>query len=343
MKVCLYLEFSDSPLVKKSGFWTAFNNHKKALERLGVKVCTDPENNDYDLLHIHSYGPRSFHYLKAAKKAGKKVVVHAHSVGSFDLKNSFLLANLIAPFYERYLRHYYRSSDAIFTPSVRAKELLLAQGLPEPIEVVPNCIDTSKMVFSPEKRAQNRARLSLTKFTVIAAGNVIPRKGVLDFIEAAQLLPQYDFVWYGQSWGVLAFHLKMERKIKNKPDNLFMPGFVDDMQAALSGGDLFFFPSHGETQSLVLLEASACGLPLVVRDLPEYRTWLKNDINCLKGRNINDFVTLIKSIANDTALRERLSRAARMTAEEYSMDKIGRRLVRLYQKLLEEAPLTRCG
>lgn len=335
MKVCLYLEFSEAPLVRKSGFWTAFRNQKKALEELGIEVVTDPGGKGYEVLHIHSYGPRSFYHLKKAKRAGKRVIVHAHSVGSYDIKDSFILANLIAPLYERYLHYYYRCGDAIFTPSVRAKELLLAQGLPEPIKVVPNCIDTKEMCFSPEKREKNRSRLFLTRFTVVSAGNVIPRKGILDFIEVARLLPQYDFVWYGQSWGILAFHPMMERKMRNEPRNLSMPGFVDDMQAALSGGDLFFFPSFGETQSLVLLEASACGLPLVVRDLPEYRSWLEDGKDCLKGGGTEEFAELIERVAADKTIREGLSHAARRTAEEYSLERIGRKLVELYTELLD--------
>jgi 1,2-diacylglycerol-3-alpha-glucose alpha-1,2-glucosyltransferase len=90
-----------------------------------------------------------------------------------------------------------------------------------------------------------------------------------------------------------------------------MPGFVHDMQAALSGGDLFFFPSHGETGSIVLLEAAACGLPLIVRDLPEYRSWLEDGENCLKGCCKEEFAELIVRVTADGKLRERLSQGAR--------------------------------
>ena len=335
MKVCLYLEFADSPLVRKSGFWTAFTNQRRALEKLGVKVSTNPEGSDYDILHIHSYGPRSFRYLMRAKREGKRVIVHAHSVGRYDLKNSFIFANLIAPFYEYYLHSYYQRADTLFTPSERARELLRAQGLRGRIEVVPNCIEPERLRFEATKREKNRKDLSLSCFTVISAGNVIPRKGILDFIDVATMLPEYDFVWYGQRWGAIGFNPRVEQRLRNRPKNLHMPGFTDDMQAALSGGDLFFFPSYGETQSLVLLEASACGLPLVVRDLPEYETWLVEGENCLKGKNTEEFAALVTQVAADGKLRERLSAAARATADEYSLDKIGQRLVRLYSEILD--------
>jgi 1,2-diacylglycerol-3-alpha-glucose alpha-1,2-glucosyltransferase len=321
-------------MIRKSGVWTAFQTQKRALENMGVEVATDPARKDYDILHLHAYGPRSFYYLKRAKKAGKKVVVHAHSIGGYDLKDGFTFANQIAPLYERYLHYYYRCGDSIFTPSARAKELLLAKGLAEPIEVVNNCIDSERFSFSAEKRQSKRKDLSLKRFTSIVSGNVIPRKGVVDFIEVACMLPQFDFVWYGQRWKLLAFHPRLEQKIKERPQNLLMPGFVHDMQAALSGGDLFFFPSFGETGSIVLLEAAACGLPLIVRDLPEYRGWLEDGENCLKGCCKEEFAGLIVRVATDGKLRKRLSQGARATAEKYSLKRVGERLIGLYSSLL---------
>lgn len=336
MRVCLYLEFSGLELVEKSGFWRAFQNQKRALEAAGVEVVTDPARGDYDILHLHGYGPRSLYYLLRAKRAGKRVVVHAHSIGSYDLKDSFTLTNFIAPWYERLLRRFYQQGDCVFTPSARAKELLQAQGLRRPIEVVSNGVDLS-LRFSPEKRARWRERLSLRRFTIVSAGNVIPRKGVLDFVEVARALPQYDFVWYGKRWGrLLAFHPELERALREgeRPRNLRLPGFVRDIGGALSAGDLFFFPSWGENQPLALLEAAAVGLPLIVRDLPEYRGWLEEGVNCLKGRTNEEFVELIRRVAEDPCLRAQLAQGARRVAEEHSLERVGERLVELYTSLL---------
>ncbi len=333
MRVCLYLEFNGSDLVAKSGFWTAFQNQQKALESVGVKVVTNP-NSNYDILHLHAYGPRSFYYLLRAKRAERRVIIHAHSIGSHDLRDSFTLTNLVAPLYERCLHYFYRCGDCIFTPSARAKELLRSRGLRNRIEVVSNGVDP-ELCFSPRKRQTQREELSLSQFTIISAGNVIPRKGVLDFIEVAGLLPQYDFVWYGQRWNrLLAFHPAMEQRMKTKPSNLQLPGYVCDIQAAFSAGDLLFFPSYGENQPLALLEAAACGLPLVVRDLPEYRGWLRNGASCLKGRTNEEFAELINRVAEDERLRARLSRGARKVAEQHSLERVGNRLLELYSSLL---------
>ena len=51
---------------------------------------------DYDVVHINTYGPRSLMLLHAAKRRGKKVIMHGHSTRE-DFENSFIGSNLLAP------------------------------------------------------------------------------------------------------------------------------------------------------------------------------------------------------------------------------------------------------
>jgi len=334
MRVCLYLE--DEELLTRSGFRTAFRHQLRALELAGVEVTTDPHDN-YDILHLHWFGPRSLYYLRRARRRGIKVIAHAHSVGSYDLRDSFTFANLIAPLYERYLRFFYSQADWIFTPSERARELLRGEGL-ERIAVVSNGIDRERVRFSAEKRVEFRRRFGLKRFTVFSAGNIIPRKGVGDFIDVAAELPQFDFIWYGYRWRkFLTFYPRMHRKLARRPANVHLPGFVRDTCGAFSAGDVLLFPSLGENQPLVILEAASLGRPLILRDLPEYHGWLEEGVNCLMGRNVEDFATLVKQVAEDEELQAKLARGAEVLAEEHRLERVGQRLKLLYQAVMERS------
>lgn len=332
MKVCLYLESKD--LLARSGFRTAFQHQLRALKLAGVEVTSNPKDS-YDILHLHWFGPRSLYYLQRAKREGIKVVAHAHSVGSYDLKDSFTFANLVAPLYEQYLRFFYSHADYIFVPSERARELLRRERL-ERIAVVSNGIDRERFRFSRRKREEFRRRLGLRRFTVFSAGNIIPRKGVSDFIDVATQLPQFDFIWYGYRWRkLLTFYPKMHRKIARRSPNVRLPGFMSDTQGAFSAADALFFPSWGENQPLVVLETASLGRPLIVRDLPEYRGWLEHGVNCLMGLNVKEFVDLVKRAAEDEELRGRLARGAEALAEEHRLERVGERLKLLYQRVLD--------
>lgn len=332
MRVCLYLEAAD--LVAKSGFKTAYEQQRKALEKVGVSVTDDPDS-EYDLLHLHFFGPRSLFYLKRAKRLKIPVVVHAHSMGAHDFEDSFTLFNSIAPLYEKYLYYFYESSDAIFTCSQYARESLRSQGITKPIYVVSNAVDRERFRFCEESRRMWRARLGLKNFTVFCAGNVIPRKGVLDFLEVARQLPQIEFVWFGHVWPkLLTFYPEMHKALENKTPNVKMPGFVEDTPAAFSAGDVFFLPSFRENQPMVLLEAASLGRPLVVRDIPEYHGWLVDKVNARTGSSVEEFVQIISELARNSHEWQRLSQAAQDLAQASSLPVVGQQLKELYEQLV---------
>lgn len=333
MRVCLYLEAEN--VVSRSGFRKAYESQKKALQLAGVEVTTDPRQGGYDLLHLHAFGPRSLYYGGWAKREGAKVVVHAHSVGAHDFRNSFTMSNLIAPVYERYLTFFYEQCDAVFAPTAFARRQLLDAGLAKRIEVVSNGVDRELFRFSAQVRARHRRRYGLRRFTLFTGGNVIPRKGIIDFIRVAERLPQFDFVWFGHRWPrALVFQPKMEQVLEDRPSNLMMPGYVSNAAGAFSAGDVLFFPSHTETQGLVILEAAALGRPIVVRDLPVYEDWLIHGVNCLKARTRRGFMAHLIRLSEDRALYRRLSRGAEQLACDHGLEVVGQRLRALYRSVL---------
>ncbi len=337
MRVCLYLEAAD--LVAKSGFKTAYEQQRKALQKVGVSVTDDPDT-DYDLLHLHFFGPKSLFYLKRAKRLKIPVVVHAHSIGAHDFADSFTLFTSIAPLYEKYLYYFYESSDAIFTCSQYAREQLQSQGITRPIYVISNTVDRERFRFSEAGRQIYRDRLGLKNFTVFCAGNVIPRKGILDFLEVARQLPQIDFVWFGHVWPkLLTFYPEMHKAIESRTPNVQMPGFVADTPAAFSAGDVCFLPSFRENQPMALLEAASLGRPLVVRDIPEYRGWLKDRVNARTGTSVEEFVQIISELAHNPHEWRRLSQAAEELAHASSLPVVGQQLKALYQQLLSQTVL----
>ncbi|MCI2430223.1 glycosyltransferase family 4 protein [Candidatus Acetothermia bacterium] len=335
MRVCLYLEAAE--MVAKSGFRTAFEQQRRALRSAGIEVTDDPARDDYDLLHLHFFGPKSLFYLKRAQHLGVKVIAHAHSIGAHDFEDSFTLVNSISGLYEKYLYYFYESSDAVMTCSQYACEQLRAQGISKPIFVISNAVDRQRFKFNPEKRQHYRELLQLQRFTVFSAGNVIPRKGILDFLEVARRLPELDFVWFGHLWPkFMTFYPDMHNALEAKPPNVKMPGFVSDTPAAFSAGDLCFLPSFRENQPMVLLEALSLGRPLVVREIPEYHGWLEDGVNARLGSSVEEFISQIRQLAETPREWQRLSWAAEELAKASSLPVVGRRLKELYTLVLEE-------
>lgn len=339
LRVCLYLEANDA--LTTSGFGQAFRNHLKALRRQKISVTTNPRADAYDLLHLHAALPKSFYFLAAAKARGVPVIAHAHTVGAHDFRNSYTLSNALAPLYEDYLKFFYNASDHVFTPTAFARRYLRRHGVTKPIAVISNGVDRERFTFSAAARAQYRRRFKLKRFTVFGAGNLILRKGVVTFLNVAEQLPDFDFIWFGRAWPqLLTFQPTLHARLEHRPANVVLPGFAADAPATYAAADALLFPSLAETQGLVILEAASLGRPLVVRDLPEYRGWLIHGVNCLTAKTDRDFIRALRRLAADEVLAARLRRGALALAEANGLDIIGQRLVELYQQVLKARHLT---
>ena len=84
MKVLLFSEGMN--LIKISGLGRAIMHQQRAMELNGIEYTLDPKDS-YDVVHINTLGLKSKHLAKKAKKAGKRVVYHAHSTQE-DFRNS---------------------------------------------------------------------------------------------------------------------------------------------------------------------------------------------------------------------------------------------------------------
>ena len=113
MKILLYLEAEQ--FLSHSGIGRAMKHQQRALDLMGIDWTKNPED-DYDILHLNTYGFSSWKMLKKAKKAGKKVIFHGHSTKE-DFQNSFIGSNIAAPFFKQYLMHFYRAADLVITPT----------------------------------------------------------------------------------------------------------------------------------------------------------------------------------------------------------------------------------
>jgi glycosyltransferase involved in cell wall biosynthesis len=147
---------------------------------------------------------------------------------------------------------------------------------PANVHVLYNGVDTS--IFHPETRAGSRAKLGLSTYAplLLFVGNLKASKGCLDLLEAfpallaAQPLARLIYVGTGAARAAL-----LERaKALGCLDHVEMAGAVahDELGDWFRAADLLCLPSHNEGVPNVVLEAMACGTPVVathVGGIPE--------------------------------------------------------------------------
>lgn len=329
MKVCIYLEMER--WLKHSGMGSALSNHEKALELSGIERTRDPKEN-FDILHVYMMGPKSLQIMRKARMRGKKVITHAH-VTADDFRNSYCFSNEIAPFLRKYLSYFHNQADLVFCPSEYTKGVLIGYGVKKEIMVVSNGIDLGKFKFSAKKRKQFRREFNLDGMVPLSVGHLFIKKGISTFIETAKKF-QNKFVWAGRRYRWIE-DPRTPGILRRAPPNVIFTGYVRDIIAGYSGCDIFFFPSFCENQGIVTLEASACRMPVLVRDIPVYEGQLINEVNCLKARTDEEFEMQLRRLIEDKRLRRRLAKNAQRLSMEHSLERVGDKLREGYEYLIK--------
>ncbi|MBR2840664.1 MAG: glycosyltransferase family 4 protein [Bacilli bacterium] len=320
--------------VEKSGVGRAIVHQKKALDLVHIPYTTDV-NGDYDIVHINTIFPESLMLAKKSKKRGKKVIFHAHSTEE-DFRNSFKLSNAVSPLFKQWLKSCYGSADLLITPTEYSKKLLEKYDLDKEIIAISNGIDLD---FFDRKKCHPdvfRKKYGFTKDdkVIMSVGLYIERKGILDFLELARRLPDYKFIWFGYTKPSLIPE-NISRAIKNKPDNVLFPGYIDskELRDAYAGCDIYIFPTKEETEGIVLLEALALKTKTIVSDIPIYEGWLKDGVNIYKAKDVDEFESKIKSII-EKKLPDLTSEGYKV-AKERDIKSIGYELKKVYEHVLE--------
>ncbi|MGT2844042.1 glycosyltransferase [Streptococcus hongkongensis] len=331
MRVLLYLEAEN--YLSKSGIGRAIKHQARALSLVDQDYTTNP-NDDYDLVHINTYGIKSWLLLNKAKKLGKKVIMHGHSTQE-DFRNSFIFSNLMAPIFKQYLCLFYKRADAIITPTIYSKSLLESYGITQPIFPISNGIDLERYGADPLKEASFREYFKIEEGqkVVIGAGLYFLRKGIDDFVKVAEQMPDVRFIWFGETnkWIIPAEVRQLVEH--NHPKNLLFPGYIkgDVYEGAMTAADAFFFPSREETEGIVVLEALASEQNILVRDIPVYQGWI--DHNCVElASDVDGFVEGLKKIFSG---KNDKTQAGYQVAQSRSIEKIAVQLVEAYQKVME--------
>ncbi|CCY19331.1 glycosyltransferase group 1 family protein [Eubacterium sp. CAG:786] len=332
MKVLLYSEAFN--LVKISGLGRAIMHQQRALQLNGVDFTLDPKD-DYDIVHINTLGLRSHHLARKAKKSGKRVVYHAHSTEE-DFRNSFIFSNALSGLVKKWLCSCYRSGDVIVTPTEYSKRLISGYGITNPIYPVSNGIDLAKYEPAPGDREAFRSRMGFSDSdkVIIAVGLYFERKGILDFVQMAKDMPDYKFVWFGKTPLYSVPH-KIRKAVRTKLPNLTFAGYVqpDELKQAYVGCDAYIFPTHEETEGIVLLEALAAEANVIIRDIPVF-DWLTDRRDCYKAKDLEDFERLIRAVTSGEL--PSLQENGRAAVAGMDIKKVGEKLLSIYNGTIEQ-------
>jgi len=181
-------------------------------------------------------------------------------------------------------------------------------------------------------------------FTVAFAGRLLEIKGVRTLVAAHERLQRRGkrvrLMIAGQPdpanpGSIPAAEIEAWKKNRD----LVHLGFVDDIASVWAAAHIAVLPSRGgEGVPLSLLEAAACGRPLVATDTPGCREVAREGVNGLlvPPDDPERLADAIERLAEDAQLRRDFGRRSRELVErEFSSERVRRDVAELYRRLLE--------
>ena len=225
------------------------------------------------------------------------------------------------------LVRFYRLARFLMAPNESAINLL-HQRTGRPAFLMAHGVDTE--VYSPIHR-----RLGTSAFSIGYVGRLTPEKNVRLFAELERSLRAAG----RGNFQLLLIGAGSEREWLSKNlQSAELPGIMRGkiLAEAIAGMDAFVFPSRTDTFGLVLLEAMASGVPVVVNPEAAARVGVRDRKTGFVAEDIQGITQSIVDLMEDEGLRREMGREARRFACSRAWSSVFEELYRTYETGLDE-------
>lgn len=179
--------------------------------------------------------------------------------------------------------------------------------------VIPNGIDPEKFYKIDQAQAREKLGFNMHDIIAIFVGAFSERKGVRRFIEASNRFPDLKIILIGSG----------DDSIKAIGNVLFC-GRVshDDICVYLNAADMFVLPTQAEGCCNAIVEAMACGLPIISSD-GDFNDDILDETNSIRinPNDVDQIASAIGQLIDNRELREKLGAGSLKKANKLSISK----------------------
>jgi glycosyltransferase involved in cell wall biosynthesis len=290
----------------------------------------------YDLVHTHSAKAGAIG-RSAAHAVGVPVIVHSfhgfpfHEFQSRARHRAYLeIERRLARFTDRFV------TDGTW---VAAEAVRLGIAPPERIRAISSPVDAHVRPATDESRRQARQALGLPVDARVigTVARLDPQKDPLSLIRAAEALDRPGVLWVWIGGGSLRHDMEEQVRVRGLDGKFLILGERLDVPSLLPALDVFVMPSLYEGLPCAIVEAMACGVPVVataVNSVPEVvipgRTGL-----LVRPRDPRSMARAVAYVLDHRVHAARMVRAARDgLGDRFRPEALGEDLMEVYDQAL---------
>jgi glycosyltransferase involved in cell wall biosynthesis len=235
-----------------------------------------------------------------------------------------------------------RANRVIAISHSTARDLTDSLGIPEEkIDVaVPGYDTTAYRPYAPEQVAAFRQKNNLPERFWFFLGTLEPRKNLTTLIEAYAALPKSErlplILAGGKGWLYDDIFAAVERY--NLVNEIHFPGYlpVEDLPLWYNSAETFMYPSVFEGFGLPVLEAMACGTPVLSSDASSLPEVAGSAGLSLPPHDIAAWTEALRRAYHDDAWRTESSRHGLIEAGRYRWSQTANATIDSYRKALKK-------
>ena len=297
-----------------------------------------------EIIHIHHPFVLSSEAIMYGKKLGIPKILTLHTqYEQYAYYIAPIPQKLTQEAIKMVISHLADKIDCITTPSESMKTLIKDYGIKNRIEVIPNAIDLNSFKEKDEKKSlkiKRRYNLKEEDKIILYVGRVAQEKSIDKIIKALAIIKRKSInrvklliVGKGPAMDEL---IQLGKRLGLEDDIIFTGSVSnEEIHHYYKIAYLFAITSTSESFGIVIIEALASGIPVLAVRAPGAVDILTHGVDgLLTEDNVEHFAALLKKLVTESELRDKLSRGALETSEQYSIDVVAERMLNLYREVI---------
>ncbi len=322
---------------KQKGKWVKRTDQGKKINIYAPKYCSLSNKN---IIKFNTAKITLKMFKMSVEKEFKKLkerpdVIYAHFINPSGVTATYLGEKYNIPVFiacgesssalydvlgEKVIERTLNSANGVIAVSTKNKEMIESKINMdfEKIKVLPNGIDSKVFYKMDRKICRKKLGISDDDFTICFVGSFIERKGPLRLMNAVNNIEGVKVIFIGDGPQI------------PKSEKVLFCGKVSHNQISeyLSSSDVFVLPTLNEGCCNAIVEAMACGLPVISSNL-KFNDDILNETNSIRidPQNIHEINMAIKLLKNNEELREKLSKGALNSAVALNVEDRAKKII----------------
>ena len=331
-------EYTDPDYVKRfSSVPIAFQPELRFSFPVDRKILTYLIKHKYDVIHSNSPGSLGFVALEVAKLRN---IPHFHTFHTFlpDYTHYIFGGKILTPqMVTKLMVMWCNWMDYLIAPSVKIRDWMSMVGIKKEVRIIPSGINIARFDLPVQTNFfVERGYCDIDDFKLLFVGRFGKEKAIDTLIQ-----------YFGEIPGVRGSKIKLlivgdgppkkdlEQLTQNLDlsKNVIFTGYCvpSDIYKVYKSADIFTLLSTTETQGMVVTEAIASGLPVLLANDQAYVDMISNEVNGFSIDSKSDFIEKVLLLSKNKALVSKMGEQSRRMSTDFDINRTTRLLLEYYQ------------